>query len=285
MSKVMRSSRGLKILVLAAGVVWSGAAFAQPQNVWDKISSSGEVSCGLISNFPPLSWKVPGPAEYEGYLVNICRAVAEGLSRDMKKFIAPKYVETTWATIILDIQSGRIDLGAGMSVTEERQKALDMPGPIYALSDAVVYRKGSTVLPKWEDYNNASVKVASTTGTSTEKTALERMPKATHLSFKQQNEVILAVQSGRADIMVASFVTAMTAMKEGKSAFGGIVLLEPRVEQPSSFGIRKDGDGRFNNFLQKWGDEARTSGRVTWLIYDSLIKSGFDIKALSGSGL
>lgn len=269
-------------IALTIGALGSVPAMAQ-ENLWDKIANSGELNCAAMTAHQPVSWKVDGPAEYEGYMINICRAVAEALSIEMGTHITPKFIETSFATIVLDLQSGRIDIaGGGLSVTEERLKALDMPGPIYVLSDAIIYRKDFEPMPNWEDYNKPEIRVASTTGTSSEKSAQELMPNAEHLSFKNVSEVILAIQSGRADIFVSAFAPATTAMRDGAAVLGGMLLPEPRKSQPSSFGLRKDGDGRLRDWLQEWGTEARESGKVQWLIYDALAKNGFDLKSLSG---
>jgi polar amino acid transport system substrate-binding protein len=171
-----------------------------------------------------------------------------------------------------------------LSVTEERKKALDMPGPAYSLADAIIYRKGYPVYKTWAEYNKPEVRSANTTGTSTEKTSQQLLPKAQQLSFKQRPELILAIQSGRADISVSAYVAALSALKEGGAIFGGMVVPTPRNEQPSSFGVRKDGDGRFRDWVQKWSDKARAEGRVRELIKDSLLKAGLSVDNLDGLG-
>ncbi len=171
-------------------------ASAQAPSVWDKIQSSGTLVCGGLPDHAPAGWKVSTPNEYEGYIANFCRAIVADLSKAMGKEIKLKYEQTNWSTVVLDTQAGRIDLAGGLSVTEERKKALDMPGPAYVLADAIIYRKGYPVYKTWEEYNKAEVRSANTTGTSTEKTSQELLPKAQQLSFKQRPEMILAIQVG-----------------------------------------------------------------------------------------
>lgn len=270
------------LLSLTASIFPSQAQ--QKNALWDKIASSGELNCGVLTDYAPASWQVPATGAFEGYVVNFCKAIAEDLSREMAKPIVPKMLTVTWATMVLDAQSGRIDLASGLSVSEERLKAIDMPGPAYILADVLLYRKGYTAPKTWAEFNKPSVRVASVTGTSPEKTARDMMPNAEHLSFKQRPELILAMQAGRADVSVSAFVGALSAMKEGANVFGGFVVPEPRKELPSSFGLRKDGDGRMNKWLQAWAENARSSGRVQSLIRDALQKADLDVSDLSGLG-
>lgn len=277
------SKMGMAAILLSL-IVSPPVVQAQQNALWDKIAASGELNCGVLTDYAPASWQVPATGGFEGYVVNFCRAIAEDLSKAMSKPIVPKLLTTTWSTMVLDAQSGRIDLASGLSVTEERLKAIDMPGPAYILADVLLYRKGFSPPKTWAEFNKSWVRVASVTGTSPEKTAKEMMPNAEHLSFKQRPEMILAMQSGRADVSVSAFVGALSAMKEGANVFGGFVVPEPRKELPSSFGLRKDGDGRMNKWLQAWAENARSSGRVQELIRDALRKAGLDVSDLSGLG-
>jgi len=268
-------------MVLASTV---SMANAQDGGVWGKVTSSGELNCGVLTDHIPASWKPAGTEKYLGYIPNFCRAIAPALAKDIGKEIKINYVPTSWATVVLDTQSGRIDLAGGLSVTEERKKAVDMPGPAYVLSDTILVRKGFPVYKTWEEYNKPEVRSANTTGTSTERTSLKLLPKAEQLSFKDRPSMLLAMQSGRADITVSAFVAALGAMKEAPELFGGWVVPEPRNDQPSAFGVRKDGDGRFAAWLQKWSDAARADGTVQELLRDALAEGGLDVSDMSGVG-
>lgn len=270
--------------IALAAMLLGGSAAAQTSGaVWDKIVETGQLHCGALPDYKPHSWKVTGSADYDGFVIEYCRAVARDLSAELGKTIEPQFVETSWATIVLDIQSGRIDFGVGLSPTEERLKAIDMPGPAYALADVILYRKGHEMLGnKWEDYNKPEIRVAAVSGTAQVETGLEMLPNAEHLQFKGKPEMILALQSGRADINISAFFGGLAALQEGEAVYEGLIVPEPRLDRPSHFGTRRDGDGRFTAWLQEWADKVRTNGEAYELMEESLVKAGLDTTALDG---
>lgn len=267
------------ILVSAAS-----AAHAQDGGVWGKIEASGKMNCGVVTDTIPASWKPAGSDKYFGYVPGFCRAMVPDLSKAMGKEIELVYVPTSWATVILDVQSGRIDLAGGLSITPERAKAIDMPGPAYVLLDTLLVRKDFPLYKTWEEYNKPEIRVASTTGTSSERTANEKLPATEKLSFKDRPSMILSLQSARADISVSAFVAALNTMKEAGDQFGGWIVPEPAVRQPSAFGVRRDGDGRFNAWVQKWAETTRAEGRVKDIIKESFKEAGLDTSNMSGVG-
>ena len=258
-------------------VISSGAARAQDKALWDKIRDNGEIVCGAMPSYPIVSYAVPGPAKYEGYASNFCRAIAEGLSMEMKKYIAIRWQETSWATLVLDLQAGRLDIWPGMSATEERKKALDMSGPLYALAECMLHRKGFEGFKTWTGYNDPKIRIAVTSGTTEEKVVRALAPKAEMLSFKQVSEAILAVQAGRADALTLAVTTCLHTMKTTTNIFGGYSVPEPVSSESSAAGMRKDGDSRLLAWVTKWGEDNRANGRVRWLFMDAMQKADFDL--------
>jgi polar amino acid transport system substrate-binding protein len=263
-------------LGLATAVSVGGSAIAQTKNLWDKISESGTLTCGAMAAVPMNSWKVDGPTRYEGYSIGFCRELVRQLSTAMAKPIKLDFYETTFANVVLDLQSGKIDLWAGMSATEERKKALDMTGPMYDLAHCIVQRKGLGGLKTWADYSKPEIKISSATGTSDEKALQEMAPKATNLSFKENAAAILAVQSGRADGYVTNVLSCLRILKESPAVFGEIVVPTPVRSLPSAGGVRKDGDGRFFKFVDEWAARSRADGTVKAVMTDAIVKNGLD---------
>jgi polar amino acid transport system substrate-binding protein len=275
----------LKLASLLAFMIVSNPVASSAQALWDKILDSGELVCGAVAAQSPTSWKVSGPTEYEGTAINTCRQIAEDLTVDTKKPIKVKWVEFSYATVVLDLQSGRLDIAAGMTATEERKKVLDMPGPLYAYPDAVVYRKGFEPRKLWGDYNDPTLRVASLQGAGSEKTVIDLLPDATRNSFKSPAEMYLSVQSGHSDLFVVGFAQAVLAMTENGAAFGGLQYPDPKHVSPSGLGIRRDGDGRFNTWLQAWCEKRGTDGTMKRLVRDAFGKAGVDLSLLEGSGM
>lgn len=253
---------------------------AAEENLWDKINNSGELVCGALNSYKPTAFKVDGPAEYEGYGPNICRAMAKDLSAELGKEIKVKWRETTWQTLVLDIQSARIDVFPGMSATEERRKAINMAGPLYKLSDCVIHGKNAAKHDDWEGYNSAETKIAIISGSSQEQFVKNTLPQAQIMSLKQDSEAMLAVQSGRANIMVQGLAICLQTFTSQPKIFREISVPLPEHSVPSSAGSRKDGDDRFQNWLQAWSEKTIASQGIKPLMIDGFQKSGMDVSAL-----
>lgn len=275
----------LKLASLVALMIVVNPAVSSAQALWDKISNSGELVCGAVAAQSPTSWKVNTPAEYEGTAINTCRQIAADLSIDMKKPIKVKWAEMTFATVVLDLQSGRLDVAAAMTATDERKKVIDMPGPLYSFPDAIVYRKGFEPRKNWSDYNDPKLRVSSLQGTGSEKTVITQLPNATRTSFKSPSEMYLSVQAGHSDLFVVGFAQAVLAMTENGAAFGGLQYPNPKSASPSGLGIRRDGDGRFNTWLQAWCEKRGNDGTMKSLVRDAFGKADIDLKLLDGSGM
>jgi polar amino acid transport system substrate-binding protein len=273
---------GVVLAVCAVVVAVCGSAVAQTrQPIWDKIQSSGVMVAGVMIASQPGVWKDVRTANYKGFYVNFARAIAEDLSKAMGKTIRLEFVETTWASVVLDLQAAKIDLWSGMSVTPQRLQAIDMAGPMYELAHCYVNRKGLDGLKTWADYSKSEIKIATTIGTSDERAIKELSPNATHLGFKDEAQAMLAVQAGRADALGTSVLICLD-IKKRNPELGRITFPTPVKSLPSSAGMRKDGDGRFHNFVQTWADKSRASGLTKKLIIDAVREAGLNPEELPG---
>lgn len=255
---------------------------AAAASVWDRIAERGELRCAGL-NQQPFSWKI-SDNDYRGFVPEICRALVQDLSQVMGKDLKLTFVPTTWATIVLDVQSGRIDVAAALSPTEERKKSVDMPGPAYFVATGVIYRKGFEPLPNWADYNKPEIMEASISGSVSEQVAQQKIPKAEHLALPDFASVLLAIQSSRVDISIEGFVAAVMAMKDNGPIFGGFIVPEPRIDNPSHFALQKDGDGRMADWIQTWSDKAREEGRINLLIRKAVLDTGISVDDIPDMG-
>ncbi|MEJ8570440.1 transporter substrate-binding domain-containing protein [Microbaculum marinum] len=252
---------------------------AQADPVWDRIESSGEIVCGAIPNDKIGSWTDPDSGEWLGYEIELCKNIAAGLSETMGKEIKPTYRETSWKTIVLDLQSEKIDLWPGMSATEQRKQALSMIGPIYNLAFCGVERRGYEAGDTWDALNDPDVRIATVTGTSIEDLFKKMAPEATHLSLSEYAEVILATQSGRADVMGADILRCLTVVNTAPDAFGDIVIPKPMHAAGSSAGVIKSAD-KLTAWLEDWAKQAKESGKVTEIFLTTFEAAGLDADKL-----
>lgn len=252
-------------------------AAAQEQSTWEKIREAGTISYGLIPNRPPYQWEKDG--EQAGLAIQMGMDLAEALSKEMGKTISIAYENTGWSTLILDIQSGRVDAFFGMSETEERKKAINMFGPLYAVPVVAVTTRGEVAADTWDAYNSPDHSISVTMGTTEEDALRKYMPKADIRAMKGMAEAILDVQSGNSEALVTSVLLGINAMSKNPN-FNKMILLKPAHALPSGGGTRKDSDGKFNDFVNAWAAEYRQSGQVKTVILDSLKEAGFDTASI-----
>ena len=102
---------------------------------------------GMECGYAPYNWTQPETSEYavpieggagyaDGYDVQIAKAIAEGLGKELV------IVKIEWDGLIPAVTSGAIDaIIAGMSPTEERKATLDFTDPYYLVDMVVVVKK------------------------------------------------------------------------------------------------------------------------------------------------
>lgn len=262
----------------AASLMFAPSAYAE--SVWDKIERTGEVVCGGVRNYPPTSFYVGGELEYAGYGPRVCRQMAEDLGKAMGKDLKLKWHEVTWQSLVLDLQSGRIDIFPGMTATEERKKALALTGPAWQMSDCVIGGKGKEPFKTWEKYNSPDVTFAMVTGTAQTNFIKQNMPKAKIMSLKDMGETIMAVQSGRADFMLQELPICMKTFENARNVFSSYVVPEPVVGIPASAGTRIDEDGKVHAFLSQWAKDRRADQTIAPLLIEGFKDAGMDTGGL-----
>jgi polar amino acid transport system substrate-binding protein len=265
----------IRSFAVAVVIAFSIPSLAHADPVWDRIQSSGHLVCGAIPSDPIGSWVDPKTGRWEGYEIDLCRKIASDLSVTMGRKIKPEFRETSWNTVVLDLQSQKIDIWPGMSATPEREKALSMVGPIYGLALCAMSRPGYKTGGTWEALNRPDVRIATVTGTSVETAFTQQAPKAIQVTLNGYSEINLAVQSGRADVMGADVLRCLNVQKNASNVFGDIVFPKPIQSMGSSAGVLKSAD-KLTAWLQKWSDENKKSGAVKQIFLHVFDKAGLD---------
>jgi polar amino acid transport system substrate-binding protein len=177
------------------------------------------------------------------------------------------FVETTFKTVVLDLQSGKCDVFFGFNATPERALAIDFAGPLYTLGFIFINRNGWTPPgPGWADYNKPEIRICYPLGTSMEQQAKRWDSKATLIALGSTDECLLAVQSGRADAYLAATLDGLVA-KHKNPQVGTLTFPQPSYALPSYAGMRLDADSRFQKFMQRWSEYNRANGNIAeWLI-------------------
>jgi polar amino acid transport system substrate-binding protein len=248
---------------------------------WDAIAGSGRLRVGVIAARPPYFWKENG--QWTGFCVQMGHDLADALGKEMGKTMAIDFVETTWGTVILDIQADRIDVFFGLSYSEQREKAVHLIGPLYALPEVLLTTKGfAPTEATWAALDKPTNTFSVVLGTTDEQAARRLLPHAQIRAMKGMAEAVMDVQAGYGQAMVTTVLVGLGAMKDSTS-FAAMLVPQPTLTQPSHGGTRRDGDGKLAAYLDGWAKQYRTSGRAKAVILASMRSYGLDVDKLPPS--
>lgn len=223
----MIHSKFISAVVLAAAVCF--ATTATRADDLEKIQKAGKLSVALSGVFPPFSF-VDENNKVVGFDVDIGSEIARRLK------VEPEIVTTQWDGIIAGLVTGRYDTIVGsMGITEERKKAISFVGPYYRSGLGLFVKKGSA-FEKLDDLDGKTV--GATLGETAEKWARDQ-GKFNLRTYKGLPELMLELNSGRVDAIVADDVSVLVAIKQNNAPVTQI--LDDRLTKfDIGIAIRKD---------------------------------------------
>jgi len=250
---------------LAGAAVAAGSATAPVQaqtagSTLERIKRAGVIRVAVIVGQEPYFHKDLASGRWSGACIDMANDIASKLNAKVE------YVESTWGNQILDLQGDKVDLAFAVNPTPERALVIDFSTPILVHSFTVITKKGFAKPESWADVNKPEVKIAVDIGSTHELIARRYCPKATILGFKNRDEAILAVATGRADCNVSLAVLAVTTLKKNPN-LGALAIPRPLLTLPTNMGIRAEADRRYKDFLSAWADYNRAMGQTReWML-------------------
>lgn len=261
------------ILAFAAifGLGSSGALAADP-NAWTDIMNSKKLVACVVPAYQPYSWK-DKDGNWQGFAVEMAKDVAKSMR------VEPVFVETSFKTVILDIQSAKCHAFFGFNATPERALAIDFAGPLYTLGFGALDRQGwKAAGDRWSDLNDPSIRVCYSMGNSSEQQIKRFAPNATRVALEKSDDCVLALQAGRVDRYIDGIMGSLGARQKNPS-LGDVHLMTPAYALPSYAGVRLD-DGRFQKFLQKWSEYNRGNGNIYEWLTRSMESVGIQLSSI-----
>jgi len=255
--------------ILASAVVLgmnSSALAADQVSAWNEIMAAKKLTACVVPSYQPYSAR-DAAGNWSGFAVEMAKDVATSLHVELE------YIETSFKTVVLDLQSGKCNVFFGFNATPERALAIDFAGPLYTLGFAALDRQG--FVPKgnrWADLNDPSIRVCYNVGNSSEQQIKRFAPKSTQVALPKTDDCVLALMSGRADRHIDGVMGAMGARAKNPK-LGKLHMMTPNYALPSYAGVRLD-DGRFQKFLQRWVEYNRGNGNITYWLTSSMESIG-----------
>ncbi|PPJ48393.1 amino acid ABC transporter substrate-binding protein [Rhizobium sp. KAs_5_22] len=191
---------------LAAGIAIAAAALPSvaAADELETVKAAGEFKFANSGAYPPFSF-VDDTNQVVGFDVDIGNEIAKRLG---VKGVA---VSTAWDGIIAGLLAGKYDSIIGsMTITAEREKAVDFVGPYYRSGRGIFVATDSAV-KSLDDLKDKTIGV--TLGETHEKWARERGGWEIR-TYKGLPELFLELKSGRVDAIVVDSIPVMVAMKD-----------------------------------------------------------------------
>ncbi|KJC55815.1 ABC transporter substrate-binding protein [Bradyrhizobium sp. LTSPM299] len=240
-----------------------------PESTLERIKKSGVLRVAVIVGQEPYFHKDLASGQWSGACIDMANDIASKLGAKVET------LESTWGNQILDLQGGKVDLAFAVNPTPERSLVIDFSTPILVHAFTVITKKGFAKPQTWAEINKPEVKIAVDIGSTHELIARRYCPKATILGFKNRDEAILAVATGRADCNVSLAVLSVSTLKKNPN-LGELAIPRPLLTLPTNMGIRAESDRRYKDFLSAWADYNRTLGQTReWML------KGFDAVGLA----
>ncbi|WP_435657072.1 ABC transporter substrate-binding protein [Brucella pituitosa] len=199
-------SSKLKSLIAIAAVAIAASFSNVPAQAdeLEKLKETGKMRIAMSGQYPPFSF-TNEKNEVVGFDASIGAEIADRMG------MKPKIVTTPFDGIIAGLLAKKYDaVVASMTITPEREKAVDFVGPYYHAGRTIVVKDSSSI-QKLEELNGKTVGV--TMGDAHEKWA-KAQGDLTVRTYKGLPEMLIDLEAGRIDALVMDSIPVMIAVKE-----------------------------------------------------------------------
>lgn len=193
-------------LAVAAGLAISAASLPISANAdeLETIKSAGEFKFANSGAYPPFSF-VDESNQVVGFDVDIGNEIAKRLG------VKGVNVSTAWDGIIAGLLAGKYDSIIGsMTITAEREKAVDFVGPYYRSGRGIFVATDSPI-KSLDELKDKTIGV--TLGETHEKWARERGGWEIR-TYKGLPELFLELKAGRVDAIIVDAIPVAVAVKD-----------------------------------------------------------------------
>ena len=241
-----------RILMLAVLGLALQMCFPVCAQTLDKIRKSGVITLGYIDGAAPFSF-ADGNGQPQGYSVELCNAVAEGVAAQLKRQgLKVRWVKLTIQDRIDAVRAGKVDLECSTTTwTLSRQQLVDFSLVTFVDGGSMLVRSDADIA-RVADFDGKRIAVIS--GTTTERAlrgALTRgMVKAELVGIKTRDEGLTLLREGQVQGLASDRTTligvVVMSAREGGQGAANLRLLDQdfSIEQYALMLRRNDADFR-----------------------------------------
>lgn len=258
---MMRRGLAAAAALLPLGLV--GTAQAQTpgtESTFERINRTKTMRIAALPGEPPYFVKDLSSGEWKGAATEFAKDIAKVFDAKVE------YVEGTYATSILDLQSNKVDIAFALNPTPQRALSIGFTKPFFIHPYGCLAKKGFE--PKtWADIDKPDIRVVCDLGSLHETAARRFAPKSQITALKTRDEATLTFQSGRADVFILAAILGLSTVARNRALGPYHLLTGPLVALPSAMGVRREADTRFVEVVNAWVDYNRGVGQIRdWLL-------------------
>lgn len=234
------------------------------------IKERGVLKVGMEPGYMPFEL-TNKHGEIIGFDVDMAKRMAKALG------VKLELVSTAWDGIIPALMTSKFDLiMSGMTITEERAKAIDFADAYIVIGQTILLKKGlDGKISSYKDLNSKGYTVASKLGTTGEVATKKMIPNAKYISYETEQEGVMEVVSGKIDAFI--YDSPFNAVAYAEKGKGKVIFLDqPFTDESLGWAVRK-GNGDFIAFLNKFLAEQKSNGTydkiyTKWFLDDAWLK-------------
>ncbi len=252
-----------KQLLMLASLTFAAIGSAHADSALKEILDSGVLKIGTTGDFNPMSVRDPANNSYKGYDIDVMTQLAADMGVEVE------FVPTDWKTLVNGVVAGKYHATGSASISPARMKAAGF-SESYLSVQILPFTTADKVdrFDGWDSINQADVKVATTLGTTLEKSTRAWFPDASITAMEAPARGYQDVLSGRSDVFVTSNLEGATLTAKHKNlvpvpvdaarAPAALAMLLPQDDQiwinyvNNWIKIRKL-SGFFSETAAKWG--------------------------------
>jgi polar amino acid transport system substrate-binding protein len=262
-----RALAGATVLLPTAALIGSAHAESTPETTFDRVRRTKTLRIAALPGELPYFRKDITTGDWSGAAISMAKDIAKVFDAQLA------YVESTYGNSVLDLQANKVDLAFALNPTPQRALAIGFAHPMIIHPFGCLARHGLD--PKtWSDINKPDLKVSFDIGSVHEVAARRFAPKAELIGYKDRDQVVLALQSGHADVIIQAALIGLTTVGRNPSLGPYHLLGSPTVALPSNLAIQHEPDTRFVEVINAWLDFNRGIGQIREWMLDGLEMNG-----------
>ncbi len=237
----------------------NNANTAKEDNSLKKVQEQGYFTLGLDADFAPMGFTEEN-GEIVGFDIDLANAVAD------KMGVKVKVKPIDWDSKSMELSTGKIDvIWNGFSITDERRKEVLFSNPYLSTKQSIIVKAGSSIKTKAD---LAGKKVVLQDGSTSEdalkadKATYDSIGDANIARFKENSQVLMEVDAGRADAAVIDEIFVRYYLqKEGMT--DKFVVLEDGFDA-EDYGVGgRIGDHALMEAINKALDACKAEGKTS----------------------